>query len=96
MLFMVIESFKKGNAAAVGERFGARGRMLPDGLNYQASWVDLDGTRCFQLMEAAGREVLNEWTARWADLIDFEIVVVEPSVEFWAKRPPSGPELAAI
>jgi Protein of unknown function (DUF3303) len=96
MLFMVIESFKKGNAAAVGERFRARGRMLPDGVNYQASWVDPGGTRCFQLMEAAGREALSEWTRRWADLIDFEIVAVEPSVEFWAKRPRIGPEVSAI
>jgi hypothetical protein len=96
MLFMVIESFKKGNATAVGERFGACGRMLPEGLKYRASWVDPGGRRCFQLMEAAGREALNQWTARWADLIDFEIVAVEPSVEFWAKRSRSGPELAAI
>jgi Protein of unknown function (DUF3303) len=88
MLFMVIERFKKGNAAAVGERFSARGRLLPDGVSYHASWMDLSGTRCFQLMEAAKRESLNDWSARWADLIDFEIVAVEASVEFWAKRRP--------
>lgn len=85
---MVIESFKKGNAVAVGERFSARGRLLPDGVSYQASWMDLSGTRCFQLVETAKRELLDDWIARWADLVDFEIIAVEPSVEFWAQRRP--------
>ncbi len=40
MLFMVIERFKDGNAQAAGERFRHSGRMLPEGVEYHASWVD--------------------------------------------------------
>jgi hypothetical protein len=50
MLFMIIEHFK--NVSAIGERFRAKGRMLPEGVTYQASWVDSRRLRCFQLMEA--------------------------------------------
>ena len=80
MLFMVIERFRQG-AAPVYERFHARGRMLPEGLRYVDSWVDADRARCFQLMETADRSTLDEWTARWADLVDFEIVPVISSAE---------------
>ncbi len=38
MLFMIIEHFK--DVAATGERFRAKGRMLPEGVTYQASWVE--------------------------------------------------------
>jgi hypothetical protein len=87
MLFMVIENFKKGDAVAVGKRFKESGRMLPEGVSYQASWVDSRGTRCFQIMEARDRKLLKSWISRWDDLIDFEIVPVESSAEFWAKVP---------
>jgi len=59
--------------------------MLPEGVTYHASWVDSGGTRCFQVMEAADIELLNSWVRRWDDLIDFEIVSVLPSSDFWAK-----------
>jgi hypothetical protein len=84
MLFMVIEHFK--DAAAVGARFEAKGRMLPDGVVYHASWVEPGGARCFQLMEAPSAEALQAWTRRWEDLADFEIVPVLTSQEFWGKR----------
>ena len=84
MLFMVIERFKQGNATAVGERFRNSGRMLPDGVSYHASWVDSQGARCFQLMEASNAESLNSWIDVWNDLIDFEIVPVVTSREFWS------------
>ena len=64
MLFMVIESFKAGDAGPVGERFRRLGRMLPEGVAYQASWVDLSGSRCFQIMEAPHRDLLNIWANR--------------------------------
>jgi hypothetical protein len=86
MLFMVIERFKQGNSAAVGERFARCGRMLPAGLSYHASWIDTDGQRCFQLMEAADGESFRPWVRQWCDLIDFEIVPVLPSTEFWSKQ----------
>jgi hypothetical protein len=87
MLFMVIERFKRGDFRAVGGRFKAHGRMLPDDVSYQASWVDSEGTRCFQIMEARDAELLRAWVSRWDDLIDFEIVPVESSAEFWAQTP---------
>jgi hypothetical protein len=89
MLFMVIEQFKGGNAKPIGERFAQRGRMLPEGVVYHASWVDTTGARCFQIMEADNLELLNRWASRWADLVDFEIVPVEASADFWSKNQPA-------
>jgi hypothetical protein len=82
---MVIENFKDGEARAIGERFKRSGRMLPEGLIYHASWMDSTGVRCFQVMETADPELLQTWVSRWNDLIDFEIVSVETSAEFWAQ-----------
>lgn len=90
MLFMVIERFKQGDAKLIGERFKLSGRMLPEGVIYHASWVDSPGARCFQIMEAADPELLNTWVARWDDLIDFEIVPVLTSADFWASRESQG------
>jgi hypothetical protein len=36
-------------------------------------------------MEASHRELLDAWISRWDDLIDFEIVPVLASADFWAK-----------
>lgn len=88
MLFMVIENFKQGDAAPVGERFRRLGRMLPYGVAYHASWVESSGARCFQVMETQDPELLNTWVSRWNDLIDFEIIPVLASSEFWAKQQP--------
>lgn len=59
MLFMAIEGFQRGDAKPIGERFRRGGRMLPEGVEYQASWVDPAGARCFQIMEAANPELLH-------------------------------------
>jgi Domain of unknown function (DUF3303) len=83
MLFMVIESFK--DRRLVGERFERHGRMLPEGVTYHTSWVDSAGTRCFQVMEAPDRDCLQGWVGRWDDLIDFEIVPVLASRDFWSR-----------
>jgi hypothetical protein len=61
--------------------------MLPRGVVYQASWVDAAGARCFQIMEAPTPASLNEWARRWEDLVDFEIVPVLGSAEYWATIP---------
>jgi hypothetical protein len=82
MLFMIIEHFK--DVAAIGERFVARGRMLPEGVTYHASWVDPSRQCCFQLMEARDEEALRPWLAAWNDLTDFEVVPVLTSAQFWA------------
>jgi len=85
MLFMVIERFKQGDPKPIGERFRRGGRMLPEGVFYHASWVDSAGTRCFQVMEALNPESLEAWIRRWEDLIDFEIVPVRTSSDFWTR-----------
>jgi len=85
MLFMVIERFKACDTKAIGERFKRSGRMLPDGVIYHASWMEPNGTRCFQIMEAARQELLDLWISRWDDLVDFEIIPVLTSSEFWAR-----------
>ncbi len=84
MLFMVIERFKGGDPKPVGERFRRDGRMLPEGVVYQVSWVDAARARCFQIMEAPSLESLNEWVRHWDDLVDFEVVPVLASAEYWA------------
>lgn len=81
MLFMVIERFKNGDAAAVYRRFQEHGRMMPEGLNYIDSWTDENFKRCFQLMECDNKELFQEWIANWQDLVEFEIVSVLTSKE---------------
>ncbi|MBZ5627795.1 MAG: DUF3303 domain-containing protein [Acidobacteriia bacterium] len=84
MLFMIVERFR--DIEGTVERFKAKGRMLPDGLSYQASWIEPSGARCFQLMETENEELLQAWLGRWDDLVDFEINPVLTSADFWAAR----------
>jgi hypothetical protein len=86
MLFMVIEHFKDKNATAIGDRFKHSGRMLPEGVVYLVSWVDPVGALWFQVMESPSPELLRLWTTRWNDLVDFEIVPVLNSSDFWFQR----------
>ena len=81
MLYMVIEHFKDGDAVSVYQRFRDRGRMLPAGLHYRASWVEQNFGRCFQLMECDDASLFQEWISLWDDLIDFEVVPVNTSEE---------------
>ena len=85
MLFMVIETFKNGDPDPIRERFFREGRMLPEGVLYHASWIDRANARCFQIMEAKDLKALDAWTGRWSDLIDFEIVPVLSSQDYWAR-----------
>ncbi|HEV8307120.1 MAG TPA: DUF3303 family protein [Methylomirabilota bacterium] len=81
MLFMVIERFKNRDARAVYRRFRDEGRMAPEGLAYVGSWIEANFDRCFQLMECGDPRLLQQWVARWQDLIEFEFVPVVPSKE---------------
>jgi Domain of unknown function (DUF3303) len=81
MLYMVVEHFRGGDPLPVYRRFRDHGRLAPDGLRYVASWVGDDLGRCFQVMECDDRALLDQWMARWSDLVDFEVVPVMTSEE---------------
>ena len=86
---MVIERFRDGDAAPVYRRFREHGRLAPDGLTYVASWVDSALQCCYQVMETADPTLLEQWMARWSDLVDFEVHRVISSAEA-AERVLSG------
>ena len=86
MLFMVIERFKPGRQDAMAERFRTKGRLMPDGVTYHGSWLPLDGSRCFQIMESPTRALLDQWVSAWSDLVDFEVEEVLPSAEYWRRK----------
>ena len=79
MLYMVVETFKDKDE--IYKRFREKGRMLPAGLRYVSSWIDVDFTKCFQLMETDDFQLFDEWTSHWRDLTDFEIIPVMDSEE---------------
>lgn len=78
---MVVERFKEGAAPEIYRRARDRGRMLPDGLEYVASWVSLDFTTCYQLMRADNEALFADWIRAWDDLAEFDIVPVRTSAE---------------
>lgn len=81
MLYLVIEHFRNGDAVPVYRRFRDQGRLAEGGLRYVASWVTEDLRRCFQVMECDDRRLLDAWIARWADLVEFEVIPVLTSAE---------------
>jgi hypothetical protein len=81
VLYMVIETFRDGDARPVYRRARERGRLMPDGLVYRGSWVTADLRRCFQVMECGDPALLEQWMTNWRDLVDFEIVPVVTSEE---------------
>ena len=76
MQYMVVEHFRDGNPVPVYRRFREQGRMAPEGLRYVSGWVAEDLRCCFQIMECEDPGLLQQWTARWADVIEFEIFPV--------------------
>ena len=79
MLYMVVERFK--DAPAIYRRLREKGRMMPEGLEYVSSWIDVDMKICWQLMCAEDESLFQRWIDNWKDLMDFEIVPVCPSAE---------------
>jgi hypothetical protein len=79
MLYLVIETFRDGDARPVYRRFREQGRLAPEGLRYVSSWVTEDLRRCYQVMECDDRSLLEQWMARWRDLVDFEVLPVMES-----------------
>lgn len=78
---MVVERFRDGDPVPVYRRFRDEGRLVPDGLNYVSSWVTQDLRQCFQIMECDDPALLTQWTARWSDLVEFEIIPVITTAE---------------
>jgi Domain of unknown function (DUF3303) len=79
--YMIVERFKNHDPVPVYRRFLDRGRLLPDSLQYLSSWVDEKLERCFQLMETEDRKLLDEWIAKWSDIVEFEVYPVLSSKE---------------
>ncbi len=81
MLYMVIERFKSQNAVPVDRRFSDNGRMMPEGLEYVSSWVDMKLEGCFQIMETSDPKLMEEWIGNWSDIVEFEVVPVMSSAD---------------
>ncbi|PYJ20197.1 MAG: hypothetical protein DME99_10635 [Verrucomicrobia bacterium] len=81
MLYMVIEHLKEGAAPEIYRRLRTKGRMMPEGLDYISSWIDLELKVCWQLMQTEDLALFDGWIENWRDLIDFEIVPVRTSAE---------------
>ena len=81
MLYMVVERFKEGAAPGIYERFREKGRMMPEGLEYISSWIDVDLKICYQLMRTEDASLFPRWIENWNDLVEFEIVPVRTSAE---------------
>jgi hypothetical protein len=55
--------------------------MAPEGVQYISSWVDEKLERCFQIMDASERNLLDKWMENWSDIVDFEVFPVLSSKE---------------
>jgi hypothetical protein len=88
-LYMVIETFRNGDAVPVYQRFREQGRLAPAGLFYVSSWVHDTLDRCYQLMETDDPSLLDEWMSHWSDLVDFEVHAIMTSTEAAERVKPS-------
>ena len=79
MLYMVVERFK--DAPAIYRRLHEKGRMMPEGLEYVSSWIDVDLKICWQLMRTEDESLFQAWIDNWKDLADFEVSPVRASTE---------------
>jgi len=81
MLYMVVEHFNAGAAVEIYRRARDRGRQMPPGLEYVDSWVDLEYSKCFQIMRTEDPSLFDTWIRAWSDLVNFEIIPVRTSTE---------------
>ncbi len=88
MLYMVIERFRNGDPIPVYRQLRDRGRLMPEGLTYHASWISEDLVVCFQVMETEDPQLLVQWATEWKDLMDFEVLPVLTSAEVRARLAP--------
>ena len=87
-LYMIVERFRNADPVPVYRRFRGQGRLAPEGLTYVSSWVTEDLSTCYQVMETSNRALLDDWMARWSDLVEFEVHKVVTSEEA-AERVPA-------
>ena len=83
MQFLIIESFLPENLHLIRSRFERKGRMMPAGVSYVASWIDPIGLKCYQVNEASSRDLIDDWMAAWDDIVSFEGISVVSGAEFW-------------
>lgn len=84
MLFMIVEDFTKSDIVDIYRHLRDRGRGIPDGLTYHASWISADLTTCYQLMEADDASLLQQWAMHWRTFAGISIVPVTASKEVQA------------
>jgi hypothetical protein len=85
MTYLIIEHFHSDKIKDMYERFDKKGRMMPEGVVYINSWIDVEVKTCYQVMESESEEKLKEWIKNWDDLVDFEIIPVITSAQAKAK-----------
>ena len=88
MHYMIIERFRNRDPIPVYRRFRDHGRLAPDGLTYVGSWIASDLACCYQVMECADPQLLEQWIQHWRDLVEFEVIPVLSSGEAQAKVAP--------
>ena len=79
MLYMVVERFK--DAPAIYRRLREKGHLMPEGLEYVSSWIDVNLKTCWQLMRTEDESLFKVWIENWEDLMEFEIIPVRTSSE---------------
>ena len=78
--FLCIEHFNNGDPLPVYRRMRDEGRLAPVGLEYVTSWITEDLKTCYQVMKGE-RAKLDQWIAKWQDIITFEVLEVQTSGE---------------
>ncbi len=81
MTYVVVETYRPGKTGEIYNRLRQKGRLMPEGVEYVSSWVTYDHLKCYQIVRARNRELLNQWIGQWNDLVDFEVHAVLTSEE---------------
>ena len=78
VIYMVTAIFKV-HPVVTYRHFQDRARFTPEGLRYIGGWVSTSVWRYFQLLETGNRALIDEWTAPWKEVADFEVLRVAAS-----------------
>ena len=79
--YMIIEHYRPWKTEEIYIRFSEKGRMLPEGVEFVNSWIEVNLQKCYQVMKSNTPEKLVEWIDNWKDLVDFEVIPVLNSQE---------------